>query len=928
MTEEQKETKAMTDASFLRHEGVLRKSGRYPWGSGANPEQRARSFKSHVAELQRQGMTPTEIANAFSGVDADGKEYKMTTTQLRALTSISNDEIKKAEIREALKYKEKGMSNVAIGERMGKNESSVRALITAAEKDNRDAIQTTADIVRKQVDEKQFIDFGAGTANHLGVSNERLGTAIAVLKEEGYKVHYLKVEQMIPGQFTSFKVLTKGDVTYSDVLKNKDNIVPLMGKSEDGGRTFTNLGMLPPKSIDLKRVGVRYAEEGGAAKDGVIEIRRGVKDIDMGNARYAQVRIGVNGTHYLKGMAMYSDNLPDGVDMVFNTNKSDKGDKLAAMKPMQVDKTTGKIDEKNPFGSAIRHQVTKKNADGTETVTSVLNIVNEEGDWTAWSNKLSSQMLSKQSPVLAKQQLQKRYDQKQAEYDEIMALTNPVVKRKLLESFADGADSSAVHLKAAGLPRTANHVILPINSLKDSEVYAPKYKDGEKVVLIRHPHGGTFEIPELTVNNKNREANSVIKNARDAIGINAKVAEQLSGADFDGDTVLVIPNPSAGLRVKTSAPLEGLKNFDPKKLYSLPDSAPKMTPKAKGQQMGDVSNLITDMTIKDAPFSDIARAVRHSMVVIDAEKHHLDYKQSAKDNGIAALKKQYQGKTNAGAATLISRAKSEVRVNDRKPRSAKEGGPVDPKTGKKVYVETGESYRKWDKEKKEYVGDPIPKTIKVKKMDYVDDARKLVSDNGGTTMEHVYADHANKLKGLANNSRKAAVTTKPLPYSPSAKKAYALEVRELNAALNEALKNKPLERKAQLIANQIVMAKRQADPEMDAAQLKKIKALALEEGRARTGAEKQSIKLTPRQWEAIQAGAISTNMLEKILDNGDLNVIKELATPRERTVMTNTNITRAKAMLARGHTQADVAAALGVPTSTLDSALNPTAPKD
>lgn len=917
MNEEEHVVKAMTDASFLRHEGVLRKSGRYPWGSGANPEQRARSFKTHIAELQKKGMTPTEIANAFSGVDADGKEFKLTTTQLRALTSISNDEIKRAEIREVAKYKEKGMSNVAIGERMGKNESSVRALIAAADKDDKDAIQSTADIVRKQVEDKQFIDFGAGTANHLGVSNERLGTAIAVLKEEGYKVHYVKVEQMGTGKFTSLKVLTKGDVTYSDVLKNKDNIEPLLGKSEDGGKTFTNLGMLPPLNVSTKRVDVRYAEDGGADKDGMIEIRRGVKDLDMGNSRYAQVRIGVGGTHYLKGMAVYSDNLPDGVDMVFNTNKSDTGNKLAAMKPQK--------DEQNPFGSAVR-QITKINKDGSETVTSALNIVNEEGDWTAWSNKLSSQMLSKQSPVLAKAQLGKRYDQKQAEYDEIMALTNPVVKRKLLESFADGADSSAVHLKAAGLPRTANHVILPINSLKDTEIYAPKYKDGEKVVLIRHPHGGTFEIPELTVNNKNREANSIIKQARDAVGINARVAERLSGADFDGDTVLVIPNPQSGpSRVKTSAPLEGLKNFNPQKLYKLSDDAPRMSAKAKGQQMGDVSNLITDMTIKDAPFSDIARAVRHSMVVIDAEKHHLDYKQSAKDNGIPALKKQYQLKDSGkagGASTLISRSKSEIRVNERKLRPAKDGGPIDPKTGKKVYVETGETYRKWDKAKQEYVGDPIPKTVKVKKMDFYDDANALVSTNGGTVIERVYADHANKLKGLANSSRKAAYAAKPLPTSQSAKKAYATEVKELNAALNEALKNKPLERKAQLIAGQIVQAKRQADPNMDAAQLKKIKALAQEEGRARTGAEKQAIKVTPRQWDAIQAGAISTNMLDKILDNGDLNVIKQLATPRERTVMTDTKLARAKGMLAKGFTQADVAAALGVPTSTLDSAIN------
>jgi hypothetical protein len=918
-------SKDMTDSSFLRHEGVLRKSGRYPWGSGANPEQRARSFKKHLEDLQKEGMTPTQIAEAFSGVDADGKEYKMNTTQLRALTSISNEQIKRADITEAVKLKQTGMSNVAIGQQMGRNESSVRALLAASEKDDKDAIQATADIVRTQVDEKKFVDFGAGTANHLGVSNERLGTAIAVLKEEGYKVHYVKTEQMGTGKFTSLKVLTPVDYSYSDVLKNKDNIVPLLGDSPDHGRSFTNLGMLPPLNVDLKRVGVRYAEEGGAAKDGVIEIRRGVKDLDMGNARYAQVRIGVNGTHYLKGMAVYNDNLPNGVDMVFNTNKSDKGDKLEAMKPMKRDKQTGELDD-NPFASAVK-QITKQNPDGSHTVTSALNIVNEEGDWSAWSSKLSSQMMSKQSPVLAKKQLDESFALKKQEFDEIMALTNPVVKRTLLEKFADGADSSAAHLKAAGLPRTANHVILPINSLKDTEIYAPKYRDGEKVVLIRHPHGGTFEIPELTVNNKNREANSIIKQARDAVGINAKVAEQLSGADFDGDTVLVIPNPQSGPnRIRVSAPLKELKDFDPKKLYSLPDDAPKMSAKAKGQQMGDVSNLITDMTVKGAPFNDIARAVKHSMVVIDAEKHHLDYKQSAKDNGIAALKKQYQMKPSGkagGASTLISQAKSEVRVNERALRSAKDGGPIDKATGKKVYVDTGATYPKFDPHTKEVIGE-TPKMSKVKKMDYFDDAHALSS---GTAMENVYANHANRLKAMANESRKEVVHTVPIPYSQSAKKAYPNEVASLNAKLNVALKNKPLERHAQLIAGGIVQAKRQANPDMDAAELKKIKSLAQAEGRARTGAKPQRIKISPFEWDAIQAGAISTNMLEKILANSDLDVVKGLATPREKQVMTDAKLSRAKTMLSNGHSQSEIASALGVSVSTLDTSLNPPKPK-
>lgn len=920
----------MTDASFLRHEGVLRKSGRYPWGSGANPEQRGRSFKAHVEDLRKKGLTDPQIAKAFSGTDADGKEYVMTTTQLRALTSIANEQIKKAEIGQAVKLKEKGMSNVAIGDRMNKNESSVRALLAAAEKYEADSNTNTANYIRDYVDKHKYVDFGAGTENHLGVSPTRLGTAIAILKEEGYKVHYIKQEQMAGvGNFTSYKVITKGDVTFSDVLKNKKDIKPLLGESEDGGKSFSSVGMLPPLNVKSKRVGVRYAEEGGADKDGVIEIRRGVKDLDMGNSRYAQVRIGVDGTHYLKGMAMYSDDLPDGVDMVFNTNKSDTGNKLDAMKEMKRDKNTGELDE-NPFASAVR-QIYTTDKDGNHKVTSALNIVNEEGDWTKWSKTLSSQMLSKQSHILAKEQLKQKYDSKKSEFDEINALTNPVVKQRLLDSFADGADSAATHLKAAGLPRTANHVILPINSLKDHEVYAPNYNDGEKVVLIRHPHGGTFEIPELTVNNKNREANGVIKQARDAIGINSKVAERLSGADFDGDTVLVIPNPQAGPnRVQSSAPLEGLKDFNPQKLYKLPEDAPKMSAKAKGQQMGDVSNLITDMTIKGAPFNEIARAVRHSMVVIDAEKHHLDYKQSAKDNGIAQLKRDYQQKPNGksgGASTIISRAKSEVRVPDRKLRSAADGGPIDAATGKKVYVNTGETYRKWDKAKQEYVGPEIPKTTKVKRMDYVNDAHDLVSTSN-TAMERVYADHANRLKVLANESRKEAYATKPVPYSPSAKKAYAQEVAQLNAKLNIALKNKPLERQAQLVADSIVATKRDARPDMDAAELKKIKSLALQEGRARTGAKPQAIKVEPKEWEAIQAGAISTNMLNKILDQADLNVIKELATPREKKTLTSANLSRARAMKAKGYTQSEIASALGTSVGALDRALNPDLTED
>lgn len=873
--------------AFLAHYGVLRRSGRYPWGSGNNAHQRHKSFLDHVDELKKKGLSEAEIAKGL-GLES--------TTQLRALRSHARSEVRKSEMLQAVRLKDKGMSNAAIAERMGlSGESQVRALLNPEMKERNDRLAATADMLRQQVADKTYLDIGVGTEHYLGVSNQRMKTAIAVLEEEGYKEFYVPVKQLGTGKITNTKVLAPPGTTFPDVMANQDKIRGINAWSDDSGKSWTTT--MPPLQVNPKRIAVRYGDEGGAEADGVIEIRRGVEDLSMGGARYAQVRVAVGGTHYLKGMAMYADDLPDGIDIRFNTNKANTGNKLDAMKKL-------KDDPDNPFGTVIRQRTTP---DGKK-VTSALNIVNEEGNWSEWSSKLSSQFLSKQSPTLAKQQLDLRFKEKQAEYDEIMALTNPTVRKLLLEKFADGADSSAVHLKAAGLPRTRSHVILPINSLKDTEIYAPNYRDGEKVVLVRHPHGGTFEIPELTVNNKNRDAQRLIKNAVDAVGINAEVAKRLSGADFDGDTVLVIPNNSR--KVKTKSPLQGLKDFDPQ-VYKLPDDAPRMTARNKQLKMGDISNLITDMTIMGANDHELAAAVRHSMVVIDAEKHHLDYKQSAKDNGIAGLKEKYQGKSNAGAATLISRASARQDVPLRKPRAAKDDGPIDPETGEKVYQYTGESYTNAK-------GKTVVKTFRSTKMAETNDARTLSS---GLPMEEVYASYANSLKSMANAARKSAVTTKTIPYSPSAKAAFSQEVLTLNAKLNQALKNAPLERQAQILANTMVKTKVQSTPDLDPSDRKKIESQALTTARLRVGAKKTSIVITPNEWKAIQAGAISNNKLTQILNNTDLDVVKALATPRDRPVMNDAKLARAQAMLAAGYTQADVADALGVPTSTLNSAI-------
>jgi DNA-binding CsgD family transcriptional regulator len=905
----------MVDDNQLIHYGTPRHSGRYPWGSGENVPRSGRDFLGYVDGLRKSGLSDPEIAKGLG----------INTTQLRAAKAIAKNETRKADAAQALRLKDKGLSNVAIGERMGINESSVRSLTDPAMAERRDVLQTTADFLKERVGKDGYLDIGVGTERHLDISETKLSTAVAMLKQEGYEVHNIQVDQLGTGNKTTIRVLAPPGTTYADIVRNPTNIKSVAGYSDDGGRTIK--AIVPPKSIDSKRVAIRYAEQGGANADGVVYVRRGVDDVSLGNSRYAQVRIAVDGTHYLKGMAMYKDDLPPGVDLMFNTNKRNTGNKLDAMKSLKTD------DEENPFGATV-HQRYYKDAKGKDQL-SVMNIVNEEGDWSDWSRSLSSQMLSKQSTTLAKKQLDLGLGSRKDELAEINALTNPVVKKKLLDTFADGADSAAVHLKAAALPHQRTSVILPIEGMKPTEVYAPSYLNGQRVVLIRFPHGGTFEIPELVVNNKNVDAKKTIGNAIDAIGIHPKVAERLSGADFDGDTVLVIPNNRQD--IKTSSPLSGLKDFDPKTSFAPYDGmrtmdggtynaatksvdygGKKPSGRIKQQQMGDVSNLITDMTIKGAKPEELARAVRHSMVVIDAEKHKLNYKQSYVDNGIASLKEKYQGRGPtgrlAGASTLISRSgtNSKVRIPDRIPRPAAQGGPIDKATGKKVYVDTNESYV--DKT----TGNTVVKTKEIARLANVEDAHTLSS---GTPIERIYADHSNSLKALANSARKESVTTGGLTYSPTANKTYAHQVALLKSKLNTALKNKPLERQAQLLANTMVDAKRRDNPTIEGADLKKIKGQALVTARERVGAKKQQITITPEEWEAIQAGAISSNMLSKILDNSDLERVKELATPRATLKMTPTKVDRARLMLNSGYTNAEVADALGVAVSTLYESL-------
>ena len=884
---------------ILMHYGVKRRSGRYPWGSGEHPFQDSGDFLSRVNELKAQNMSEKEIADALG----------MSTTSLRTQLRVANHQRRALEADRARSLREEGKSLNEIAQIMGyKNDSSIRSLLNENTANNKNKAAETAEILKREIEEKGMLDVGAGVERELGVSRNTLDEALFILQTEGYNTYGVGIPNVTQkGKQINTPVLTKPGTEYKDAYADFSNIKSVGDYySEDGGNTFKRVQY--PQSIDGKRVAIRYGDEGGSDMDGVLQIRRGVEDLDLGNSHYAQVRILVDGTHYLKGMAIYADDLPDGVDIMFNTNKKSGTPKESVMKSIKDDPT-------NPFGATIKAdgQSYYTGKDGKQHL-SAINKIKEESDWEDMGRRLSSQFLSKQPLKLIKQQLDLTYKDARAEYDDIMTLDNPTVKKKLLMDFADQCDGAAVHMQAAALPRQSTQVILPVPQLKENEVYAPAYRDGETVVLVRYPHGGTFELPQLKVNNKNPSAKKNLGNITDAIGINPKVAEQLSGADFDGDFVTVIPVNNR-VKIKTSAPLEGLKDFNPKDEYAEVPGMRYMKKSDTQKEMGMISNLITDMTLKGASTEELTRAVKHSMVVIDAEKHKLNYKQSEKDQGIAELKKKYQGYTNeageekGGASTLLSRRSQTVAVPERQG-----SGRIDPETGEVVYKTSGRTYV--DKN-----GKQVAATTDVSIILNAKDVRTLSS---GTAQENAYADYSNKMKALANEARKSYLATGRLKKNSSAAQTYKNEVDSLEEKLDKAARNAPRERQAHAIANSVVKAKKEANPDMDSKEIKKANQQALEDARARVGASGKGtrIDITPKEWEAIQAGAISDSKLTQILRYADMDKVREYATPKTYNSISPSKASRARAMRESGYTIQQIADAMGVSRSAISKVLN------
>jgi transcriptional regulator with XRE-family HTH domain/DNA-binding CsgD family transcriptional regulator len=871
--------------SIIEHYGVKRRSGRYPWGSGGE-------LLKSIDRLSAKGLSEKEIA---SGLD-------LTIRELRNQKSLAKAEVKEGQRLNVIRQKQRGMSISAISRETGIASSTIRDLLQTTANVKFEIVQKLRGRLQESLTKYGLLDVGEGTEEWLGVSRSKLDNAISLMTDEGYKVYNIQQEQLGSdgSKKTTIKVLAPPGTEFKDVIANKSDIAVPGFFSNDEGVSFFEPDTINNFSSD--RILVKYADDGGGQKDGLIEMRKGVPELSLGGKAYAQVRIGVDDTHFMKGMAVLKDDMPDGVDIIYNTSAKPTGNKLDAMK-LQQDTGVSK------FGAVVKPN-TYLDADGNEQF-GVVNIVGErklavEGNWSTWKKNIASQVLSKQSHKLAEQQLKIIEENRKAELEEISSLTDPTVRSHLLTEFADKTDKAAVDLKAAALPRQTTNVLLPDPKLRPNEIYAPNYENGETVVLLRYPHGGTFEIPTLKVNNKTSDYRNIIgTDAPDAVAVHPDTAQRLSGADFDGDFVMVIPNKRG--QIKTEPALAGLKDFHPKEAYPKYDGMQPLSEDAKQRKMGDVSNLITDMTIQGANQSEIARAVRHSMVVIDAAKHELNYKQSEIDNGIKALKTKYQGGPLSGAATLVSRTTSQYRVPQRHDHYE-----VDALTGEKVFTYTDKTYidRK--------TGKTLPRLTKSKKGAEIDPF-ELISDEG-TAIERVYATHAKGLKDLANKARLGTVGVDPRPYDPKARRTYSDEVASLNIKFKDAVKARPIERKAQLLAAEIYKAKVDSDPAMSKKDKKTWKGRSLVVARSRLGHPKPTIDITQREWTAIEMGAVSPTRLKGILRNADMDKVRQYATPRAiREGLSGGKKTRATRLLGQGYTTAEVAAALGVPVSQVQN---------
>ena len=121
-----------------------------------------------------------------------------------------------------------------------------------------------------------------------------------------------------------------------------------------------------------------------------------------------------------------------------------------------------------------------------------------------------------------------------------------------------------------------------------------------------------------------------------------------------------------------------------------------------------------------------------------------------------------------------------------------------------------------------------------------------------------------------------------------------------------------------------VIANKRDKKELTKEEIKKASQQALSKYRDELGSvarRDRSIKITDREWQAIQAGAISETKLKKILNNTDVDTLRERATPRSTTSPSTAQVARMKALNASNYTLEEIAKKMGYSTTTVSKIL-------